>query len=282
MVPFSSAWRMSLAGSCCVRDAELGDHRRGEAGDAHLHALEIVDGVDLLAEPTAHLRHGVAGEQTVDVVLGVERVHHRFAAALQPPGILHAAVEAERDGAGEGEGGVPVPHVVGRGVTGFHRAQHHRLGDLQRRDLRLAARDGADLELAVGALSDQLGEILRAALQRVRSDLGQLVGMRHWISGADCAMAGAARLAAAPPAPAAPAVRRKLRRFMRAMTAALLEARGEWQSRRDTGLRLGAARPVAQRLVERALALRARLVSMADRNTPGPMAHSRCTRFLPQ
>ena len=56
----------------------------------------------------------------------------------------------------------------------------------------------------------------------VSSDLGQLVGMRHLISGDDWAMAGAAMRAAAVPAPAAPAAFRNLRRLMLAMTADLL------------------------------------------------------------
>jgi hypothetical protein len=57
--------------------------------------------------------------------------------------------------------------------------------------------------------------------------LGQLVGMRHLISGDDWAMAGAAIAPAAVPAPATPAAFRNLRRSMLAMSADLLEGTRE-------------------------------------------------------
>jgi hypothetical protein len=50
--------------------------------------------------------------------------------------------------------------------------------------------------------------------------------MRQWISGEDCATAGAATAGAAAPAVAAPAAFRNLRRLMLAITADLLEGFG--------------------------------------------------------
>ncbi len=66
------------------------------------------------------------------------------------------------------------------------------VGDLQARD-DFARREQADLELAVG----RLGHVLREELAEpkiVSSDFGKLDAMRHFSSGADCAMAGAANV----------------------------------------------------------------------------------------
>lgn len=53
--------RIDIAAGDLLRDhAELFHHLAGKTGNAHLHALEIVDGVDFLAEPTAHLGAGIA------------------------------------------------------------------------------------------------------------------------------------------------------------------------------------------------------------------------------
>jgi hypothetical protein len=209
-------------------DAELGDDGSGKAADAHLQALQVVDGVDLLAEPAAHLGHGVAGEQPVDVVLGVEGVHQRLAAAIQPPGILHAAVEAERHGAAEGERRVRGVHVVGGRVAGFDRAARDGIGDFQGGDLRVSPGDGPDLELAVGRLRHQPHEVVGAALQRIER-LGPArrhapPDLRRRLGNGRAAIA-----LVAVPAPATPAAFRNLRRSMLAMTADLLEGTRERQ-----------------------------------------------------
>ena len=52
--------------------------------------LQIVDGVDFLAEPAAHLAAGVAGEQRGDVVALVELVEDFLAAAEHVPGLIEA------------------------------------------------------------------------------------------------------------------------------------------------------------------------------------------------
>ena len=67
--------RIDVAAGNVRRDhAELGEHRAAEPADAELDALQVVDGVDLLAPPAAHLAAGVAGGEADHVELGVELV----------------------------------------------------------------------------------------------------------------------------------------------------------------------------------------------------------------
>ena len=51
------------AGKLLRHHAQLLQDLPGETADAHLQPLQIVDGVDLLAEPAAHLTAGIAGEE---------------------------------------------------------------------------------------------------------------------------------------------------------------------------------------------------------------------------
>ena len=68
--------RIDVAAGNIGRDnAELGEHRAAEPADAELDALEVFDGVDLLAPPAAHLAAGIAGREADHVELGVELVH---------------------------------------------------------------------------------------------------------------------------------------------------------------------------------------------------------------
>src|SRR6185312_5371802 len=110
------------AGDLLRHAAELLQDLAGPAADAHLQALEIVDRVDLLAVPAAHLTAGVAGEQALDVVLLVELVEHGVAAALGPPALVDAGVRAERHRRAETEGRVLAEVVIGRGVADLDRA----------------------------------------------------------------------------------------------------------------------------------------------------------------
>jgi hypothetical protein len=62
----------------------------GKSADPHLQALEIVDALDLLAEPAAHLAP-VLPPGGDDVVLLVEVVHQLDAAAVEHPGVRSCA-----------------------------------------------------------------------------------------------------------------------------------------------------------------------------------------------
>src|SRR5438105_14382034 len=55
-------------------DAELGEDQAGHAADAHLETAQVLDALDLLAIPAAHLAAGVAGEDRLDAVI----LHYRF------------------------------------------------------------------------------------------------------------------------------------------------------------------------------------------------------------
>src|SRR3569623_1593414 len=71
------------AGDLLRHHAEFLQRLAGPAADAHLEALEIVDGLDLLAEPPAHLATGIARDEAMDVeFLVAEFVHQRLAATL--------------------------------------------------------------------------------------------------------------------------------------------------------------------------------------------------------
>src|SRR6188472_3433930 len=64
-------------------------------GDTEFEALEIIDRLDLLAEPAAHLRAGVAAQDSVRLE-GLQRLVAEVRAAAEcPPGMLMAMVHAE-------------------------------------------------------------------------------------------------------------------------------------------------------------------------------------------
>src|SRR3546814_17225323 len=91
----------------------LDQHLAGEAADTHLEAIQVLDGLDFLTEPAAHLRAGVAGHE-VDAVVALEELAHQLhAAAEHHPGILLAPVQDERDGGVEGESRV-LADTIGR------------------------------------------------------------------------------------------------------------------------------------------------------------------------
>src|SRR5690606_25507222 len=103
-------------------DAELAEHTSGKAADAELESLQIVDAGDLVAEPAAHLSAAIATKQGVNIVLGIEAVEQFETAAMQHPGRLHAAVEAEGHGRAEGEGRVDGEIIVARRLPHLDRA----------------------------------------------------------------------------------------------------------------------------------------------------------------
>ncbi len=150
----------------------LRDHTEGlqhparERIGAELQALEVGDGLDLLAEPAAHLSARVAAGEADDVVLGVELAHQLQAVALVHPGVHLPGVEAEGHGAAQAERRVLAIVVVGRRVRhldgGVLHAVHHAEGRHQ-----FAAGMHRDLELAASGFADLLGEHFRRAIDGV-------------------------------------------------------------------------------------------------------------------
>ena len=96
MVPFSSDGIDVAAGELLRHDADLLQHLAGDSPDAKLQPGKIGNGLDLLAEPAAHLGAGVAAGKTDHAKFLEELVAELHAAALIPPGILHARIKAER------------------------------------------------------------------------------------------------------------------------------------------------------------------------------------------
>jgi hypothetical protein len=128
--------------------------------------IQILDGLDLLAVPAAHLHAEIAADQRHHAGLGVEVVQQLAAAALEVPGALLPPVHAEGQAAVEGVGGVLADIEGGIAVAAFHRAVLHRVEYLQRRH-DLAGGVHRDLELAVGHLADALGPCFRCTVDGV-------------------------------------------------------------------------------------------------------------------
>src|SRR5262249_52306032 len=107
------------AGDLLRHHAEPLQSLAGPAADPELEALEIVDRLDLLAEPAAHLRASVAADERVHVELLAELVHQLEAVAVVVPGVLLTAIETERHGAEQGPGRILADEIVGRGMAGL-------------------------------------------------------------------------------------------------------------------------------------------------------------------
>src|SRR5258708_4859731 len=161
--------RVDVAARDLLRDhAELAEDHAAEPGDPELETLEVLDRLDLLAEPAAHLRAGVAGRDRVDVVV-LEEVRQQLAAAAEGlPRRLLARVEAERNGAVEAEGRVLADVVVARRMAELDRAGLDGIENLQARH-QLARREDADLEFAAGRVGHSLGQDLRGPVQGVET-----------------------------------------------------------------------------------------------------------------
>ena len=132
----------------------------------NLQAREIRNGLDLLAEPAAHLGAGVAAGEADHVRLLEELVAELLAAALVPPGVLLARVEAERHRGVDRPGRILADVVVGDGVAHLDRAVRGRVERLQAGD-DFAGREHLDLELVVGHLGDVLRHLFAAAIDGI-------------------------------------------------------------------------------------------------------------------
>src|SRR3546814_1412176 len=78
------------------RHAEPRAHFRREAGGAEAQPLQVVDRLDLVAEPALPLRAGVAAEEGLQVEAGVDLVVERLAAAVRQPADLLVGAQIGR------------------------------------------------------------------------------------------------------------------------------------------------------------------------------------------
>ena len=154
------------AGELLRHDADLLQHLAGDAADAELQAGQIGDRLDLLAEPAAHLGAGIAAGEADHAVLLEELVAELLAAALVPPGVLLARVEAERHRRVDRKGRILADIIIGDGVAHLDGAVGGRVQRLQAGN-DFARRKHLDLELVVGHFGDVFRQLLGAAIDRV-------------------------------------------------------------------------------------------------------------------
>src|SRR5207237_5185912 len=110
--------RIDIAAGDLLRNgAKLGKGLPSPSADPHFETVEVVDGIDLLAKPAAHLGAGVAAGDGVQFGFPAKLIEHVLATVVLEPGILLARVQPERDGAIEREGRVLADEVIGGGVA---------------------------------------------------------------------------------------------------------------------------------------------------------------------
>jgi hypothetical protein len=83
--------------------AELLQNAPGESADTHLQTLQIVECIDLLAEPTAHLTTGVSDQKRVHIVFLEELIEHFLAATERVPALVQALIGSESHRRSKGE-----------------------------------------------------------------------------------------------------------------------------------------------------------------------------------
>src|SRR5712671_392901 len=72
--------------------AKLLQYAPGKAADTEFKTLQIIDGIDFLAEPAAHLTARIASEKCVTIVAFVEFVQKLFAAPQHIPSLIETLV----------------------------------------------------------------------------------------------------------------------------------------------------------------------------------------------
>src|SRR4029079_9211858 len=127
------------------------EDRSAQRSDANPQTLEILERVDFLLEPRAHLRAGAAGRDAVGVELLQGSIDDLVAPAESPPGELVSGIETEGQAAPHAEHGV----LVERDMQGCECAVDRSAGyGIERLAAwrQLAGRIGLDLELVVRGL----------------------------------------------------------------------------------------------------------------------------------
>ena len=154
------------AGELLRNTTQLLHHTAGKAADAEFQSLEVVDGIDFLTEPAAHLTGGIAREQRSNVVALVELVQKFLAATQHVPGLIETRIRPERYRRAECEGRILAEIIVRRSVTHLDGAILYGVEYLQAGD-DFAGGEGLDLEFVIGGFADYLGHHLGAAMQRI-------------------------------------------------------------------------------------------------------------------
>jgi len=142
--------------------AQLAVDLAGQAGDAHLQALEAVDVLQGLAEPAGHLRAGIAHGHRHQAVRLVQLLPKLEAATVVQPGVHALGVHTEGHGGEELCGGDLAGPEEGVGGVHLDHAAGHRIEALQRRN-QLAGGEVLDLQAPAGHFLHALAEVGRAA-----------------------------------------------------------------------------------------------------------------------
>src|SRR5690606_21207821 len=113
--------------------AELAPHLAAQAGGTEAQALDVGSAGQLVAEPAAGLRAGIARQEALQPELVVDLVPDFLAAEIAHPGGELAAGHAERHAGEEAQPLALVLPVVGRAVADLGRAVDHSVQRLQAR-----------------------------------------------------------------------------------------------------------------------------------------------------
>ena len=143
-------------------DAKLLVDAPGETRDAHLDAVEVVDGLDLLAEPAGHLHAGIAAIDRHQIEAVVDLAPQLGAAAVIVPAVEALEIQAEGNGGEILRGEALAGPEIGVGVVHLDGAGRHRVEAFRRRD-QFARAVELDLEAAARHVVDALDQILGAA-----------------------------------------------------------------------------------------------------------------------
>src|SRR6185369_897519 len=105
------------AGNLLWHATELLQHPARETADTHLETFKIVDRIDFLPEPSAHLATRVADKQRVHVIFLVKLVEHFFAAAERVPTLIQTLIGTKGHRGAEGECRILAEIIVRRRVA---------------------------------------------------------------------------------------------------------------------------------------------------------------------
>ena len=138
---------------------QAGHHLASQAGDAHLEALQVVDGVDLFVEPAAHLNAGIAARNTHDTEVIQQFLHQRLPTCLHQPCVLLPGGQAKWNAGVEGQRGVLADVVVRGALADLNGPLLRGVEDLEAGN-KLPSRVASDVKQAVCHRLDALGHDL--------------------------------------------------------------------------------------------------------------------------